>query len=129
MKRSSRVLASFALLVFAISAAVSAAAKDARPTAHLDFLVVRSSNGKPLRNASVIVHPVHKDGSQATSGIQLKTDNDGRAQLDDIPYGKLRVQAIAHGYQTYGEDFDVNQPTHQFTIRLNPPQEQYSIYK
>ncbi len=125
MKRSSRILAFAAIFLFAMLAV----AKEGHPTAHLDFLVVRSTNGKPLRNASVIVHPVHKDGSQASAGVQLKTDSEGRAQLDDIPYGKLRVQAIAHGYQTYGQDFEINQPSHQFTIKLNPPQEQYSIYK
>ena len=60
---------------------------------------------------------------------KLKTNNEGKAEFEGIPYGKLRIQAIAKGLQTYGEDFDISQPSHQFTIKMNPPQDQYSIYK
>lgn len=108
--------------------AALAMAKDS-PTAHVDFLVVRSTNGKPVRNASVVLHPVDKDGRQSKDGLELKTDKDGHASLDGVPFGKVRIQALAHGLQTYGEDVEVNQPEHQFTIKMNPPKEQYSIYK
>jgi Carboxypeptidase regulatory-like domain len=124
MKRGSRIL-SLALFVLLVVAAI---AKD-QPTSHLEFIVVRSNNGKPVRNASVILHPVNKEGKQSTGGYQLKTNNEGKAEFEGIPYGKLRIQAIAKGLQTYGEDFDISQPSHQFTIKMNPPQDQYSIYK
>jgi len=97
--------------------------------AHVDFVVVRGYNGKPVRNASVVLHPVSKDGKQSKSGTQLKTDTDGKASLDYVPYGKMRIQAIAPGLQTYGDDIEINQPEHQVTIKMNRPQEQYSIYK
>ena len=48
--------------------------------------------------------------------------------MDGIDYGKLRVQVFAHGLQTYGEDYDVNQPAMEFTIELKPPKEQISVY-
>jgi len=124
MKQGSRIL-SLALFVLL---AVAAVAKD-QPTSHLEFIVVRSNNGKPVRNASVILHPVNKEGKQSSGGYQLKTNNEGKAEFEGIPYGKLRIQAIAKGLQTYGEDFDISQPSHQFTIKMNPPQDQYSIYK
>ena len=124
MKQGSRIL-SLALFVLL---AVAAVAKD-QPTSHLEFIVVRSNNGKPVRNASVILHPVNKEGKQSSGGYQLKTNNEGKAEFEGIPYGKLRIQAIAKGLQTYGEDFDIRQPSHQFTIKMNPPQDQYSIYK
>ena len=97
--------------------------------AHVDFVVVRGYNGKPVRNASVVLHPVNKDGKQSKNGTQLKTDTDGKASLDYVPYGKMRIQAIAPGLQTYGDDIEINQPEHQVTIKMNRPQEQYSIYK
>ena len=96
---------------------------------HVEFIVVRGYNGKPVRNASVVLHPVNKDGKQSKNGTQLKTDPDGKASLNYVPYGKMRIQAIAPGLQTYGDDIEISQPEHQITIKMNRPQEQYSIYK
>ena len=96
---------------------------------HVEFVVVRGYNGKPVRNASVVLHPVNKDGKQSKNGTQLKTDPDGKASLNYVPYGKMRIQAIAPGLQTYGDDIEISQPEHQITIKMNRPQEQYSIYK
>ncbi len=97
-------------------------------TAKLTFVVTKVENGKPVRNASVILHPVNKDGRQEKGGLQLKTDPEGRASLDGVPYGKLRVQVIAPRFQTFGQDYEVNQPEQQIDIRLETPQKQYSIY-
>lgn len=123
MKRAVRFLPLIVLLL-----GVLAVAKD-KPTSHVEFIVVRSNNGKPVRNASVILHPVNKEGKQSKDGLQLKTNQEGKAELDGIPYGKVRIQAIAQGLQTYGQDMEIDQPSHQITIKMNPPQEQYSIYK
>jgi hypothetical protein len=95
----------------------------------IEFLVVRSYNGKPVRNASVVLHPVNKDGKQAKNGMELKTDLDGKTALGSVPYGKLRIQTIAPGLQTYGDDVEINQPEQQITIKMNRPKDQYSIYK
>jgi hypothetical protein len=99
-------------------------------TAELHFLVVRQGSGKPIRNASVILQRLDTVGKRrrSESGYQLKTDSQGRASVDGIDYGKLRIQVIAHGLQTYGEDYDVNQPAMEFTIELKPPKAQISVY-
>jgi hypothetical protein len=97
--------------------------------ATLNFLVVKADNGKPIRNASVVLHPLDKDGRQKHSGYELKTDPDGKASFDGAPFGKLRVQVLMRGFQTYGGDFEINQPTHEITIKLKRPQDQYSIYE
>ncbi len=97
--------------------------------ANLSFIVVKADNGKPVRNASVVLHPVGKDGKQAHSGFELKTDNDGRATFSGAPYGKLRVQVLVRGYQTFGDDYDINQPEQEITIKLHRPTGQYSIYE
>lgn len=117
------------LIVFwcAISSVLGFAADD--KTSRVEFVVVRSYNGKAVRNASVILHPVNKTGKQARGGMELKTDNDGKASLDAVPYGKLRIQAIAPGLQTYGDDIEINQPEQQITIKMDRPKDQYSIYK
>jgi hypothetical protein len=95
----------------------------------LSFVVLKDFNGKPIKNASVVLHFLRKDGSQSDEGFQLKTDTDGKAAIDDIPYGKLRLQVLAHGLQTYGDDIEVNAAKQELVIRLKPPAEQVSIYK
>jgi hypothetical protein len=125
---SRRLVFFLSLLVFSLGLLpTSALAED--KVSKLEVIVVRAANGKPVRNASIVLHPVNKNGKQGKGGLQLKTDPEGKASLDAVPYGKLRVQAIAPGLQTYGDDIEINQPEQQITIKMNKPQEQYSIYK
>ena len=114
-------------LIAALFVALALHADDKFAT--LNFLVVRADSGKPIRNASIVLHPLAKDGRQKHSGYQLKTDPDGKASFDGAPFGKLRVQVLVRGFQTYGEDFDINQSNQEITIKLKRPQGQYSIYE
>jgi hypothetical protein len=110
---------------------VAAAQRDQEedePTAVLNFLIVKQDNGKPVRNAAVIMHSVNSHGKQGRGDLELKTDIDGKTSFDGVPYGKLRVQVLASGFQTFGQDYDVNQAQINVTIKLNRPQGQYSIY-
>jgi hypothetical protein len=93
----------------------------------LKFLVIRDYNGKPVRNASVILHPV-EEGKQDRGGFQLKTDLEGRTSFEGVPYGTLRIQVLAQGFQTFGQDYEINQPTTEITIKLKRPGGQYSVY-
>ena len=102
--------------------------KDNEPTCWINFLVVKDDNGKPVRNAAVVMHPVNTRGKRERGGMELKTDPEGKAEFDGIPYGKLRVQVLAHGFQTYGEDFDIEKPKVEITIKLKRPQGQFSVY-
>ncbi len=120
------------MMLAAFSLPIVAAAqkdKEQEPTAWLHFLVIKDTNGKPVRNAAVIMHPVNTTGKQGKGGMELKTDQDGKTDFDGIPYGKLRVQVLATGFQTYGDDFDVNKPNMNFTIKLKRPQGQFSVYE
>jgi hypothetical protein len=118
------------LLAFITSAILlgMAAAED-EPMAGLSFVVVRDYNGKPIRNAAVVMHPVDDKGRQERGGIELKTDPEGKASFDGIPYGTLRVQVLAHGFQTFGQDYQIDKPQMEITIKLKRPQGQYSIYE
>lgn len=130
MLRFRRMSMLFAIASLLYGPTIWASSGDKDPNnAHIEFMVVRSYNGKPVRNASVILHPVNKDGKESKGGTELKTDPDGKASLDYVPYGKMRIQAIAPGLQTYGNDIEINQPQQQITIKMNRPQKQYSIYK
>jgi len=102
--------------------------KDEGPTSWLYFTVIKDDNGKPVRNAAVILHPVNEKGKQQRGGLELKTSPEGKCDLDGVPYGALRVQVLAHGFQTYGEDFEVEKPRTEITIKLKRPQGQFSVY-
>lgn len=99
------------------------------PTMKIDILVVRASSGKPIPNAAVIFHPVNEKG-KIQGDMELKTDLDGVTSLDVIPIGStVRLQVIAHGFQTFGHDYIANADAKQITIKMLKPTEQYSIYK
>jgi hypothetical protein len=116
-------------LIVGILAVLSLGARGEDKSSDLKFLVLKDYNGKPVRNASVILHPLRKDGKQDRGGFQLKTDQEGKTSFEGVPYGKLRVQVLARGFQTYGEDFEIKQPTTEITIKLKQPSGQYSIYE
>jgi hypothetical protein len=97
-------------------------------TSHIEVLVTKKSNGKPIVNAAVVFNP-SKDGKDEGS-LEVKTDPEGKAVIDIIPTGSLvRVQIIANGYATYAEDYQVNEPTRQIAVTMIRPQEQISTYE
>src|SRR5450631_4835000 len=107
---------------------LAGAQDDEGPTSNLRFVVVRDSDGKPVRNAEVVLHPVKRKGKQAKGEMELKTDADGKTSVDGIPYGPLRVQVLAPHFQTFGEDYEINKPELEITVKLKHPGGQYSIY-
>jgi hypothetical protein len=129
MKRSvSMVMA--VMTVLASGMIGSARAQDDEgPMSRLRFVVVRDSDGKPVRNAEVVLHPVKRKGKQAKGEMELKTDAEGRTNIDGIPYGPLRVQVLAPHFQTFGEDYEINQAEMEITVKLKRPGGQYSIYE
>ncbi|MFZ0760589.1 MAG: carboxypeptidase-like regulatory domain-containing protein [Candidatus Sulfotelmatobacter sp.] len=122
--RLSCLLSTFALL----GGAAAQRDQTPDPTAAMSFLVIKDDNGKPIRNAAVIMHEVNSHGKQSRGGLELKTDAYGKTSYDDVPYGTLRVQVLAPGFQTFGQDYAVNQAKMALTIKLKRPQPQYSTY-
>src|SRR4051812_31012937 len=119
-----------AVLLLAVCVALTATATAGdKKYSNLHFSVVRAGKQVPIRNASVVIHPVNKNGQQEKGALELKTDGDGKTGIDGIRYGRLRVQVIAKGYQTYGEDLEVSEPEKDFVIELKRPQDQVTIYK
>jgi hypothetical protein len=102
---------------------------DEPPTARVSLTIVREENGKPVRNAEVVLHVLDKSGNEKQEGLELKTHEDGKAETDGIPYGKVRIQVIARGFRTYGQDYAIKDPGMEITIKLQKPKPQLSIYK
>jgi hypothetical protein len=102
---------------------------DDGPSSNIRFVVVRDYNGKPVRNAAVILHPVTKKGKQSRGGLELKTDGDGKTNIDGIPYGPLRIQVLATGFQTFGEDYQIDKPETEIVVKIKRPGGQYSVYE
>jgi len=99
--------------------------KPPPPTSRIEVTVVRDADSKPVENASVIFH---LDGDKGN--MELKTNEDGKSVIDVLPIGStMRLQILAKGYQTFGQDYKINKSELTFGIRLKRPGEQYSIYK
>jgi len=127
MKISARV--GWVVLLSVIAVLPGLGKKKQEPLASMSFVIVKEDNGKPVRNAAVVLHPVDEDGKQKRNGLELKTDTDGKASFEGVPYGKLRIQVLADGFQTYGEDYDVDKPSLDITVKMKRPAKQYSIYE
>lgn len=98
------------------------------PTSHIEVQVLKKYNGKPIPNAAVVFNPT-KDGKDL-GNLEVKTDPDGKAVIDVIPTGStVRVQVIASGFSTYGQDYLIDQPTKEIAISMLRPQAQVSAYQ
>lgn len=98
------------------------------PSSRIQVTVLKADNGKPIENASVIFHPI--EGDKDKGGMELKTNEDGKALIDVIPVGDtVRLQVIARGFQTYGQDYKIDKDEMSMEVRMNRPGHQYSIYK
>jgi hypothetical protein len=98
------------------------------PTCKITVTIVKATNGKPVENAAVVFHPV-KNGKDE-GGLELKSNEEGKVSIDVIPIGDtLRLQIIADGFQTYGEDYEITSDSKDITVKLKRPARQYSIYE
>ena len=99
--------------------------KSPPPTSRIEITVLRDVNGKPVESAAVIFHLVGDKGN-----MELKSNEDGKATIDVLPMGsEVRLQIIAKGFQTYGDDFKIDKDAIAIEVRMKRPGEQYSIYK
>lgn len=104
------------------------------PMTRLRVEVRKASNDKPVERASVIVRFVEgrsamKLGKKVMTSYQLKTNQEGVAMIPPIPQGKIQVQIIAKGLQTFGQIFDVGEEEKTVEIKLNDPQAQHTVHQ
>ena len=96
-------------------------------------IALKDQAGKPVDHASVVVrfvqgHSVVKLGKAIRTTFELRSNQEGEARIPSIPQGKILVQVIAKGFQTFGQTFDVAEDEKTLDITLNPPQQQYSAH-
>jgi len=97
------------------------------PTSHITVAVIKDTNGKPVENAAVVFHMV---GDRDKGNLELKTNEEGKAIIDVIAIGDtVRLQIIADGFQTYGEDYKIDGDSKNIVVRLKRPARQYSTYE
>lgn len=95
---------------------------------------VTNLNGKPVDRASVVVRFVSgrsavKLGKKIMTHWEMRTNQEGIAKIPSLPQGKLLIQVMAKGYQTFGETFEVTEEEKVLEVKLNPPQPQYSAHQ
>lgn len=138
---SSIVLLSLAVLTCLVPVHLRAQDDDAAPkeekhgrkykpppdTSHIEVLVIKGFNKKPIDGAHVILHPV-KDGRDE-GNLEIKTHPDGKANIDVIPTGsQVRIQVLADGFATFADDYLINEQSRQITIEMQRPRAQISTY-
>lgn len=98
------------------------------PMARIEVTIIRASSGKPVPNAAVIFHPM--EGEKDKGNMELKTNEEGKAIIDVLTIGDtVRLQVIANGFQTFGDDYKIDAAEKQIIVKMKRPGEQYSIYK
>jgi len=101
--------------------------KPPPPMSKVTVTVLRAADGKPLKNAAVVFHPALGDTQEGN--MELKTNDEGVATLSIVPTGsQVLVQVIMQGYRTFGQKYDVPGSEKSITIKLLPPDQQYSVY-
>ncbi len=95
---------------------------------------MRNIYDKPVERASVVVKFVKgrsklKFGKKIRTNWELRTNQEGVAQIPPIPQGKVVVMVIAKGYQTFGQEFEIEEEEKTIEVKLNPPQPQFTAHQ
>jgi nitrogen fixation protein FixH len=96
-------------------------------------VVVTTASGKPVDRAGVRVafqsgRSIAKFGKAIKTSWEMRTSQEGIANIPELPKGKILIQVNAKNYQTYGETFDIDEDERTIEVKLNPPQQQYSAH-
>ncbi len=93
-------------------------------------IVVVDHEGEPVPRASLIIRTLKgKKHRKVGRSFELKTSQQGTAPLPPMKQGFVLLQVIAEGYQTYGETVELRESEQTVTVKLKPPQDQFSVHK
>ena len=104
------------------------------PMTKIRVEVRKATNDKPVDRASVVVRFVEgrsvvKLGKKIMTSYQMRTNQDGVATMPPIPQGKIQIQVIAKGMQTFGEIIEIGEEEKTVEVKLKDPQPQYSVHQ
>jgi Carboxypeptidase regulatory-like domain len=96
---------------------------------------VKTLAGRPVDRAEVILrwhanakHPRSSFAKNVRTQFESRTDQDGTVSFPGVPQGSIQVQVNAHGYQTFGQIFEIDEEEKTVDVKLNPPQQQYTSH-
>jgi len=122
-------LLGFALISFAALLPGVASAADITKMQ----VVVSDEKGKPVPRANVIVRfggrKVAKLGKKVMTQWEMRTTQEGVADIPEMPKGPILIQVTAKGYQTFGQTYQVDEDERMIVVTLKPPQAQYSAHE
>ena len=124
-----RNLAGLAVLSLILAAKLIALPPE--ETSRLNLQVLTEETKKPVASAHVVVRFVSGKKffiKDKRTSWEAQTNKKGELMLDDIPLGHVKIQVIARGYQTFGNEFELTKPEEDLTILLKPPAKQVSAY-
>jgi len=129
-RRLSCALPVAALLLGALTALTLWAAPETKIT-----VVVKTLSGRPVDRAEVILrwkanakHPRSSFGKNIRTQFESRTSQEGQVTFPGVPQGNIQIQVNAHGYQTFGQIFDIDDDEKTVEVKLNPPQRQYTSH-
>jgi len=103
---------------------------DGDKTTRLTVQVLDEATKKPIYNAHVVVRfeVDRKLRRDKRVSWESKANQRGEVVLNLIPRGTIKVQVIARGYQTYGDQHELNQPEQTVIVAMKIPSGQKSAY-
>ena len=121
------------LLLLPVLFLLAFGARADAPMTRLEIQVT-TQGGKPIDRAGVVVRFVEgrsvvKLGKKIRTTYEMRTNQEGSVRVPSIPQGKIMIQVIAKGYQTFGHTYDVDEENRTIQIKLNPPQQPYSSHQ
>jgi len=123
-----RNYALFGVLVLFLATGLHAAEEG---TSRLNLKVVSEADKEPVPNAHVVVRFVSGKKffiKDKRTSWETKTNRRGLVVLDNVPQGVVKIQVIAKGYQTYGQEYELSKEKEDLTVLLKAPQGQLSAY-
>lgn len=119
-------------LVVPLALAAQSADKDKKKDAddavtRLRIEVTGGEEGKPVDQASVYVKYTEGRFLRRDKKVELnlKTNREGVARLDDAPRGKVLIQVVAPGWKTFGKWYELDQDEQTIKIQLQKPPRWY----
>ena len=108
-------------------AAAAAPPQAAATTCRLTIEIKGGEKNVPVENASVYVKYIEERKLSKDKKLELnvKTNREGRAHVQEAPLGRALVQIVAEGWKTYGRWYDVTEEKQTISIHLEKPPKWY----
>src|SRR6185312_7456679 len=123
-----RALSAAVALLFVLAAVAAAQSKsDSKKESKNAVTTIRVAvtvldhEGKPVPNAGVVLRQTKVfKGRMARDpfNVEIHTNDKGKAVVQGFAPGWVEVQVIAHGFQTYGQNFIMNKADETVEVKM-----------